>query len=310
MNRYSKKDPKILIYWHIWFGKDLKRGISIVKRQYLLLKKSNLLYNAYSINVSINPKHKFILDKIFGNDNKFFFNSYQDNIDESFTLEALFKDIKKSENDLKILYFHSRGASIENSNPRSQCSDYWTKMLEHFCILNWKNALIKLKKYHTCGCEMYPHYGEHYLTNKNLVKKIWHYSGNFWWANSNYIKNNLNNPYSYKSNDFKANRYVCGEDWLLSSIGNKSRPKDHFILHRTNYKYKKTPFNIYTNRYSSSYYANANLIPKKPLNPFKYNLDCNYIPIFSEKKYLFTGLLFLIFMPFIKCIRIARIYKN
>ena len=61
-------------------------------------------------------------------------------------------------------------------------------MLEYFCIAKWKDAIIKLKDSYTCGCEMYPHKGEHYNDKNYSKNKIWHYSGNFWWTNSSYIK--------------------------------------------------------------------------------------------------------------------------
>ena len=94
-------------------------------------------------------------------------------------------------------------------------------MLEYFCINKWEDAIVKLKDSYTCGCEMYPHKGEHYTDKKYSRNNIWHYSGNFWWANSKYIKQNLKSPYELQGDNIDTNRYTCGEDWILSSIGSK-----------------------------------------------------------------------------------------
>ena len=97
----------------------------------------------------------------------------------------------------------------------------------------------------------------------------------------------------------------------MSSIGSNSKTSDHFSLHRTYLRNKKTPFNIYKNCYHPKYYKGGSSIPKRPLNPFKFDLNFFYFPLYSEKKYFLYAVFFFIASPFIKIFRILFIYlKN
>lgn len=82
----------------------------------------------------------------------------------------------------KLFYFHTKGVSNRYNNLiqknisewKSKGVDTWKECLEYFLIDNFKECISKLDQFDTVG-----------VTCNNG----W-YSGNFWWANLDYIKQN------------------------------------------------------------------------------------------------------------------------
>jgi len=72
----------------------------------------------------------------------------------------------------KIWYIHTKGAA---RSPTGN-TESWRKYLEHFVITKHKNCIEALDEYDACGAEWIKH------------SDISLFAGNFWWANSNYIK--------------------------------------------------------------------------------------------------------------------------
>lgn len=77
----------------------------------------------------------------------------------------------KFNSNVKVLYLHTKGITHSNS---SNVAD-WRRMLSYFMIEKNEKCLEALDKYDAVGCNYLP---EPYK----------HFSGNFWWANSNYLK--------------------------------------------------------------------------------------------------------------------------
>jgi hypothetical protein len=73
----------------------------------------------------------------------------------------------------KILYLHTKGILHKHS----KCVNDWKDMMLHFLVDKTTECLELLESYDTVGCN--------YTAIPTVPK---HYSGNFWWANSNYIK--------------------------------------------------------------------------------------------------------------------------
>ena len=104
--------------------------------------------------------------------------------------------------DSHILYLHGKGASRGN-NPNIKA---WVSYMEYFLIENYQLCVNNLKKYDTVGVEFH-----------NIPKK--HYSGNFWWANSSYIKQIKSFNEGLKTSTITDPRWYC-EFWLLDNICN------------------------------------------------------------------------------------------
>jgi len=79
-------------------------------------------------------------------------------------------------NDAHVLYFHTKGISQPAGSFIRLCKDDWRKFMEYECIEKWKYCDTKLDEgYDCCGTRF-------------SAKKHVHFSGNFWWAKSSWIK--------------------------------------------------------------------------------------------------------------------------
>ena len=90
------------------------------------------------------------------------------NIYEGHTLKLLHDRCQVA--DINVLYFHSKG--VLNNGSASVAN--WREILNHFCISEWAECVGQLQQSDVVGLKE--------SSKLNIV------SGNFWWANSNYIK--------------------------------------------------------------------------------------------------------------------------
>ena len=74
-------------------------------------------------------------------------------------------------------YVHTKGIRFFDSPDEDQkkCVISWINLMIHWNIVYWREASERLKSHDTYGCD--------YTSNP-----VPHYSGNFWWANSHYIR--------------------------------------------------------------------------------------------------------------------------
>jgi hypothetical protein len=89
------------------------------------------------------------------------------------TLMAL-NDFANNSSPHSILYFHTKGITHPSKNIKD-----WRNMMEYFCIERWRDCLRGLEEFDTVGCN---------FSDETLDGSNPHYSGNFWWARSEYIK--------------------------------------------------------------------------------------------------------------------------
>ena len=100
---------------------------------------------------------------------------------EFVTLDLIEKDTKKFGDSDYILYIHTKGASRINDKPEIYKNMIaWRHYMNYFNIEKCKNVLKIFEKseYNTYGCN---------FNEKDKVVNS-HYSGNFWWAKSSYLK--------------------------------------------------------------------------------------------------------------------------
>jgi len=96
-------------------------------------------------------------------------------------------------------YAHTKGISYFESNlDKKEFVIDWIKLMIHWNFKNWRIASNNLLKHDVYGCE--------YTSNPTR-----HFSGNFWWANSQYIKTLPNNI---------GPNYCDPEFWLLNRSEN------------------------------------------------------------------------------------------
>ena len=111
------------------------------------------------------------------------------------------------ESNKKILYTHTKGTSYDNYLIRRRMMA-WTRYMDLNCIYKWKECVEALNNFDTAGGhftggqEEYSKQtedkiqfingvslsGEYYQDRGKYIVSVPHYSGNFWWANSNHLK--------------------------------------------------------------------------------------------------------------------------
>jgi hypothetical protein len=89
---------------------------------------------------------------------------------EVFTINCIWNDAQTE--DFNVLYLHSKGVTHNGTNPNVKD---WVQLLLHFNVHRYDECLEQLKTCDTVGI------------NLRRTPEI-HYSGNFWWSKSSYIK--------------------------------------------------------------------------------------------------------------------------
>ena len=258
---------KKVAYYHVYLTDDYGTWSSIVMEQLTLLQNSGLAdeLDLLNINLVSNPGSKTVafhdllktfsvsnkvlltnFDTPFVHDDDMLSNINSDNaVTENVTMRQIWNDCQN--NDMQVLYFHTKGVtSVKNLLEKNNAYKYavyyhWRQ------FLNWG----VIEKWQTCVNNLYFNdvAGVNYKTEPSK-----HFSGGFWWANSNYIKR-LPDPSTLdwwynikaKSNDNwlkTASDRFRDEQWLCSlddvRIYNINTPKNvdaaSNILPRSIYK--------------------------------------------------------------------------
>lgn len=122
------------------------------------------------------------------------------------TLERL-KRTADSPVDFFAFYFHTKGVSY----PNHEGGKHWRDYMNYYTLTNWKDNVEKLKEgYSTCGVKLIPK-GSFPL----------HYSGNFWWANSTYIKTLPAISSLNKSDRFQAEMWIGSNRPITATLCQK-----------------------------------------------------------------------------------------
>ena len=183
---------KIGIFYHVY---QVNNWQDIFSEQMNLIKDSGLYNAAEFINIGINGDMVYQTD-----DNKISCNiNSNPQMEEADTLKRL-EDFASINNNYKILYIHTKGVTINTD----QVND-WRKYLNYYNIEKWQEVLTLLDEHDTVGCN--------YMEDTPYGKHP-HYSGNFWWARSEYI-NTLDEK--YLNSNFRFDR----EFWIGSGKGKK-----------------------------------------------------------------------------------------
>jgi hypothetical protein len=164
--------------------------------------------------------------------------------------------IKRPKDEL-ILYMHTKGIthfwnedySLSGSYRRTQTA--WRKYMEHFNIYLWRNA----EKVLSSG--FWDAYGVNLRKSADYYNNHIHYSGNFWWATTDYLSN-LKTEYYLEDLGRKDDR-VYAEFW----IGSGEKPR----LYEAN----ESNVNHYFEEYTFDNYINHS--EYKPVQPIEYKTE-------------------------------------
>ena len=165
----SKKNICFIHSCHLK-DKGLKRLEYLVEK----IKDSGLINHLESI--YINNIGIPILENTYGD--KFKISNYSDNpaLYEIPTINKIDQFSKENLN-YNILYLHTKGINYDDNN---QKENDWIDMMLYFIVEKYELCLEKLQQgIQAVGCN--------YYDEQMKIRNPKHFSGNFWWANSQYI---------------------------------------------------------------------------------------------------------------------------
>ena len=98
-------------------------------------------------------------------------------ITENYTMRKIYRDCMESSEPFNVCYIHSKGitAHLKEELTRQSMYALWRQFLDWGVIENWKACVDALKSHDIAGVNFYEYPSKHF-------------SGNFWWAKSDYIK--------------------------------------------------------------------------------------------------------------------------
>lgn len=156
-----------IIFYHTYLVNDYK---NLVQDQLAKVFASGLYEECTEFYIGINHNNlddAYWLTHLVSPYSKIRCYVHGENQEENGTLK-LISDIVQNR-DCHVAYFHTK--AITNLNYSTQC---WRRMLDHFTISKWRDSKALLNEYDAVGAMFRQHPAPHF-------------SGNYWWANSNYI---------------------------------------------------------------------------------------------------------------------------
>jgi hypothetical protein len=154
-----------VIYFHI---ATIGKYQEIFDEIYSQIVKSNLINEVEIINLCIVGGGK--LEVSLNEKIKIYRDLYVET-GEFFTLNLIKQFSESTEQNFKILYIHTKGVTT----PDNLCIDDWRQYMTYFNVNQYRKCFDMLDEYDSCGVDL-------------VSEPALHYSGNFWWANSSYIK--------------------------------------------------------------------------------------------------------------------------
>lgn len=192
-----RRPAKIIGFWHIGALGDWRR---IVVEQHAKLMASGLYEASAKIVVGFvgGRSREAEIDVPILDDPKYdVFSTARIDDAEFPTLARLWQESRDSEESFLCYYLHTKGASLVGSS-RQAAANAWRLYMEYFNVERWRDCVAALEHHDTCGVE--------------LQSEDSHYSGNFWWATSDYVKK-LPNGYEYwernRHDRMAAELYLC-----------------------------------------------------------------------------------------------------
>lgn len=192
------------VYYHIYAIDGVE---DIITEQLNLIKKHFDFPYTLNVGISIANEHENkSISKILSLIDKSCLKDVRTKGNEFVTLDLIENDRKKFGESDYILYIHTKGASrLKNDNYKLM--EAWRHYMNFYNIEKVNNVFKCFQKsgYNTFGCNFVE------IENQNAKK---HYSGNFWWAKSEYIKT-LDLSDVNKTNRGNAElKYIqMGKDW-------------------------------------------------------------------------------------------------
>lgn len=194
-------------------------------KTYTKIKESGLLDKACTVFVVCVGDEKEKSAEYFAHYDKVITYIGDDDTSESSTLNKMWEFCQSD--DSKVLYLHSKGVT----RPNNDNINSWVDLMEYFCIEKHEKCLKALQQYDTCGVNL-------------SYEPMKHYSGNFWWVNSSFIRKSRTRYNPVLSSKINDKRWYC-EFWLLDTptanpVSMHQANCDLYITNYTKDKYDTT----------------------------------------------------------------------
>lgn len=121
----------------------------------------------------------------------------QEFMNEPDTLNFMLKKANEYSSNTPMLYLHTKGLSYTHPIMKRNV-EAWVRYLDLFVINKWEECVKALEENDAAG-------------GLYVYQDPKHFSGNFWWANSDYLKT------LPRINSYNINQYNRGEFWILSN---------------------------------------------------------------------------------------------
>ena len=181
--------------------------------------KSGILQNSV-LYLSILGKN----ENIFNIESETIFKNSNINLGEFPTLEKIKEHSIKDIKNYNILYLHTKGVTT----PNNLNIDDWRKYMLYFNVTKFKDCIDIIKNNDTCGVDL-------------RKDPVLHYSGNFWWSKSNYLKTlpDFKNMPIILSERHKSEFWICsnqGKHYSMWDCGINQYEKHLYPYKENNYK--------------------------------------------------------------------------
>ena len=191
-----------ILYYHVYLSDDPGVWSSIVLEQFKCMEDYYMLQDLDRINITAITQNDYrkesfsklcesfhvktnieFIENPWSNDRIMIQNlDHPSTITENHTYQKIYKDCLRIKTDFNVCYIHTKGVTstirhLESSNINQYKNYYyWRQYLNWGVLQNWKACMYALDTgFDVAGINYY-----------NTPSR--HYSGNFWWAKSNYIK--------------------------------------------------------------------------------------------------------------------------
>jgi hypothetical protein len=229
---------KNVVFWHICGINNYK---TVVEEQFNAIVSSKLIDEVDCIYITFLGKEKTEIQWLLDKHVKLVLQNFDTNLRhyERLCLMSLLAYAK--DNEANILYIHAKGVS----KPYNKHVQSWRRMLEYFLIEKHKKCLELLSEYDVLGSLLARNGNQERITNE---KHKFHFSGNFWWSKTSYIRKlpSLHQPHLVDLH--KNSKYWLCETWILHPHPNVKlleiykEKSSHFYTHSPDLKYLNHTF--------------------------------------------------------------------
>lgn len=197
------------IFFHVYLKNDFTH---ILLNKFKKFKASGLYDKADKIYLTlfgdIEKNQEFLSDlKDLYRKIEFVVISNKEFDNEADTLNFMLKKAEEYEDNSPMLYLHTKGASHTHPIMKKNINA-WVRYLDLYTINKWEECLEGLEENDAAGG----------LYESSDPK---HFSGNFFWANSEYVKS------LPRINKYNIDSYNRGEFWILSNTSKVYSLKDN-----------------------------------------------------------------------------------